>query len=285
MSTPEAIPSWSEFVAGFDLFRDAILCGAWAGLVLGFLGVYVVLRRMVFVAAAITHAAGLGVALAFYAQIHLGAGAAAHPVLGAFVLGLGTTLVLMLDPGRIGLTRESVIGLVFIFASGASLLVGDRIAQESHDIHAILFGTAVMVSKTDLWTTLGAGGAVLGLHLWLRRGLIYASFDEEAARVQRLPVRLLSALLLLTIGLMVSITTRALGAMPVFAFSVLPAIAALALSRRLGVVFLLAALLGLISAVVGYLGSFFLHFPVGASQTVVAALLALGAMLLRRFFR
>jgi zinc transport system permease protein len=134
-------------------------------------------------------------------------------------------------------------------------------------------------------TTLGAGGIVLVLHLWLRRGLIYTSFDEEAARVQRLPVRLLSALLLLTIGLMVSITTRALGAMPVFAFSVLPAMAALALSRRLGVVFLLAALFGMISAVVGYLGSFFLHFPVGASQTVVAALLAFLAMLLRRLFR
>jgi zinc transport system permease protein len=282
MGAPEPIPSWSEFVAGFDLFRDAILCGAGAGLVLGFLGVYVVLRRMVFVSAAITHAAGLGVALAFYAQIHLGAGAVAHPVLGAFALGVGTTLLLMLDPARIGLTRESVIGLVFIFASGASLLVGDRIAQESHDIHAILFGTAVMVSRADLALTLGVGGGVLGLHLWLRRGLIYASFDEETARVQRLPVGLLSALLLITIGLMVSVTTRALGAMPVFAFSVLPAMAALALSRRLGVVFLLAALLGMASAVVGYLGSFFLHFPVGASQTVVAAILALAAMLLRR---
>lgn len=283
---PEVAPSWADFVTGLEIFADPILCGAVAGLVLGFLGIYVILRRMVFVSAAITHSAGLGVALAFYAQIHLGrSGDVAHPLLAAFLLGMGSTLLLAMNPERLRLTRESLIGLVFIFASGAALLVGDRISQESHDIHAIIFGTAVLVSKEDLYTTLGAGAAVLGLHLWLRRGLVFASFDADSARVQELPVRVLDSFLLLSIGLMVSVTTRALGAMPVFAFSVLPAMAALSLSRRIGVAFALAAVLGCLSAVLGYLLSFFLRFPVGACQTVVASLfagLAMAAGLLRR---
>ena len=79
MPPAEAAPSWSDFVAGLELFRDPIVCGAAAGLVLGFLGVYIVLRRMVFVSAAITHSAGLGVALAYYAQIHLGLARARQP--------------------------------------------------------------------------------------------------------------------------------------------------------------------------------------------------------------
>jgi len=253
--------------------------------VLGLVGVYVVLRRMVFVSAAITHSAGLGVAVAFYGQIHLGLGHLANPVLGALVFGMGCTLLLTVDPARLRLTRESLIGLVFVFASGAALLVGDRISQESHDIHAIIFGTAVLVSKADLYTTLATGAVVLGLHLWLRRGLVFASFDPEGAGVQGLPVRLLDAFLLLSIGLMVSVTTRALGAMPVFAFSVLPAMAALSLSNRMGVVLALAATLGALSAVAGYILSFFLRFPVGASQTVVAAALAGAAMAAGRLLK
>jgi len=63
--TPEASPTLAEFLDGLEIFLDPILCGAAAGLVLGLLGVYVVLRRMVFVSAAITHSAGLGVAVAF----------------------------------------------------------------------------------------------------------------------------------------------------------------------------------------------------------------------------
>jgi zinc transport system permease protein len=272
--SPEPTASWSAFVAGLDIFLDPMLCGAVAGLVLGFLGVYVVLRRMVFVSAAVTHSAGLGVALAFYAQIHLGAGHALNPVYGAFVFGIGSTLLLALNPERLRLTHESLVGLCFIFASGAALLVGDRISQESHDIHAIIFGTAVLVSKADLWATLAVGGVMLALHVWLRRGFAAVSFDPESAQVQRLPVRLLDGMLLLSVGLMVSVTTRALGAMPVFAFSVLPAMAALALGIRLRWALAVAAALGALSAVLGYIASFFLHFPVGASQTVVAAIFA-----------
>ena len=282
---PEPAPTLAEFIEGLEIFLDPILCGAAAGLVLGLLGVYVVLRRMVFVSAAITHSAGLGVAAAFYGQIHLGMGDIANPVLGAFLFGMGCTVLLTLDPARLRLTRESLIGLVFVLASGAALLVGDRISQESHDIHAIIFGTAVLVSRADLYTTLGTGGVVLLLHLWLRRGLVFASFDPEGARVQGLPVRFLDTFLLLSIGLMVSVTTRALGAMPVFAFSVLPAMAALCLSQRMGVVLALAATFGTISAVAGYMVSFFLRFPVGASQTVVAAALVGIAMVAGRLLR
>jgi zinc transport system permease protein len=238
---------------------------------------------MVFVSAAITQSAGLGVACAFYAQIHLSQHFSPSAVLGAFVFGLGSTLLVAANPSRLHLTRESIIGLVFVFTSGAALLVGDRISQESHDIHSILFGSAVLVSKADLYSTLGVGGVLLALHVWLFRGFLFATFDSESARVQHLPVKLLDGLLLLSIGLMVSVTTRALGAMPVFAFSVLPAIAALSLSRRAGRVFAIAALLGAASAVLGYLFSFFLRFPVGASQTVVASLLAGLAIALKPF--
>jgi len=284
---PDPSPTWQTFVDGLEIFLDPMVCGAAAGLVLGFLGVYVVLRRMVFVSAAVTHSAGLGVAVAFYAHIHLGAGQGLNPVYGAFVFGIGTTLLLALNPERLRLTNESLVGLCFIFASGASLLVGDRISQESHDIHAIIFGTAVLVSKADLYTTLAVGGATLAVHLWLRRGFVFVSFDPESARVQQLPVRLLDGMLLLSVGLMVSVTTRALGAMPVFAFSVLPAMAALSLRLRLRWAFAVAAAVGGLSAVLGYMASFFLRFPVGASQTVVAAIfaglaMAVGALSRRR---
>ncbi len=281
----EPAPTWAEFVDGLEIFVDPIMCGGAAGLVLGYLGVFVVLRRMVFVSAAITHSAGLGVACSFYGQIHLGLGLLASPVLGAFSFGMGSTLLLAVRPERLGLTRESLIGLTFIFASGAALLVGDRISQESHDIHSIIFGTAVLVSRQDLYTVLGVGAVVLALHMWLRRGFVFSSFDPDEARVQGLPVRALDLLLLLTIGLMVSVTTRALGAMPVFAFSVLPAMAALSLTRRLGTALAVASILGLCSAVLGYMVSFFLTFPVGATQTVLASLFAGAGMLLGRLRR
>lgn len=272
-------PSLELLLSSWDLFRDPILVGAMAGAVLGYLGVFIVLRRMVFVSAALSQAAGLGVGLAFFAQIHLGfAAAAADPLMWAVSLTLLVTWALSWRGGRL-ITREGLLALFYLVGGSGALLVGTRISQEAHDIQAILFGTGVLVGPSDTAWVLGVGGVVLVLQLWWRRGFLFASLDPEGARVRGLPTRLLDAVLMVSIALLVSVATRALGALPVFAFSVLPALAAVALSRSPAVALGLATVIGLVAGAGGYLLAFFAQFPVGASQTFVAALavvLALG---------
>jgi zinc transport system permease protein len=279
--TPElSVSSWSAFIGGWDIFRNPLLCALVAGAVLGFLGVFVVLRRMVFVSAGVTQSAGLGVALAFYLEIHLGTHL--DPLLGAAALALLATLALSVESGgQIRLPREALLGLVFASSGGLAVLLGDRISQEAHDIESILFGSAVLVRSFDLAAVLVSGGIILTLHLWWLRGLVFASFDPDAARVQGLPVSLLDRTLFVSIGLMVGVSARALGALPVFAFSVLPAAAALLLGVRLPFAFALATALGALSGVGGYLFAFFYQFPVGGSQTVMAGAFVVLAILLQ----
>lgn len=264
-------PSWADFVGAFEIFRDPLLCAAVGGLALGFLGVYVLLRRMVFLGATITQAAALGVALSFYAQIHLGL--SVEPVIGAATTSLLATLLLLVDERHLGTARESLLGLAFAATGGLAVLVGDRIAQEAHDIQSILFGTAVLVRPTDLLAVLGTASVAMVGHVLFFRGLSFASFDPVAARVQGLPVRSLQAVVLISIGLVVGVTARALGALPVFALSTLPAMAALMLRTGVRSAFAIAAVLGVVAGVGGYLFAFFQGFPVGASQTAVAAAL------------
>lgn len=266
--TAEAI-TWAQFFDAWELFRDPILCAVVAGGVLGFMSVYIFLRRMVFVSAAVTQSAALGVALAFYAEIHL----ATHvdPIIGAAGAALIATLVLLLDAEKLGMTREGLLGLVFAGAGGSAVLIGDRISQEAHQIDAILFGTAVLVRRLDLIIILSVGLLLLGLHLWWLRGMTFAAFDEVAASVQGLPVRFLQGTLLVSIGLMVGVSARALGALPVFALATLPAMASLAFGFRVLGSFAVAAVFGALCGGGGYILAFFLEFPVGAMQCVSAA--------------
>src|SRR3954466_9406588 len=121
---PEAsVSSWSAFIGAWDIFRNPLLCALVAGAVLGFLGVFVVLRRMVFVSAGVTQSAGLGVALAFYLDIHLGLHL--DPLLGAAALALIATLLLSLDASWLPVPREALLGLVFALGGGGAVLLGD----------------------------------------------------------------------------------------------------------------------------------------------------------------
>lgn len=294
-------PTLTTFFANWSIFRDAVFTGALAGALLGFLGVQIVLRRMVFASSAIAQAAALGVALSFWvpAIVDPAGHAARHasdpaahivplyyePVLWALAASLLATLAFVANPVRLHLTRESVLGVVFLLGGAGTVIVGDRIKQESNDLSAILFGSAVVVQRTDLILIAIATAVLLTIHALRMRALVFAAYDPVGARVQGLPVAKLNTFVFLAVGIAVALGTRALGALPVFAFSVLPAMAALTLTSRLPLVFALAAGLGALSGGGGYLVSFRGDLPVGATQTAVALGLFALALARRAFMR
>ncbi|RMG15923.1 MAG: metal ABC transporter permease [Deltaproteobacteria bacterium] len=261
-----------------DVFGPPIAAAALAGLVLGWLGVWIVLRRMVFVSAAIAQSSALGVALIFL--LHGLIGWELEPLVGGAVATAAAGLLFVFEPSRLKVTRESILGFVYVAAGAATLVVGDAIPQESQEISAVLFGNAVLIRDADLAAIAIAGGLVLAVQLWLHRGFVLAAFDPETARVQGVPTGLLDALLFLSIGITIAASIRALGALPVFAFSVLPAMGALAHSRRMLPALVAAGVLGLLSGVMGYLIAFAYELTVGATQTLTACALGLVALVL-----
>ena len=276
-----AIPGSSvqSFVDNWTLYRDPVLAGTFAGIVLGLAGVFVLLRRAVFVTAAVSQSAALGVASAFWLGIVTGI--ELPPVLLAFAFGAAGALLLAFgNPKR--LPREATVGIVYLASGALAVIVGSQIRQEAHDVAALLFGSAVLVRPVDLWLVTGVGAVVAALLLALARALEFSGFDPEAARVQGLPLRRIEATLWLLVAAEVAVATRALGALPVFAFAVLPAFGALQLARRLPLCLALAAAFGGASGALGYLVAFLLDWPVGASQTAVATVIALTALAARR---
>lgn len=260
------------FFEGWALFREPVLAGAIAGALLGMLGVYVVLRRVVFLSAAISQAAGLGVALALYGKLHLGlVGWMASPTIGAAVV-TGIAVLPFVGVGT-GAKRDSLLGVIWLLGAGGTLVVATRIASELSDIQDLLFGTAVAVVPEDFTLLWQAALGIALLHIWWQRGFAAASFARDSARVRQVPTRLLDAVLFASIALAISICTRILGALPTFAFTILPALAALAIARHLRMALMLATVIGAAMGFGGYLLSFRYSLPVGAAQTLVGVAL------------
>lgn len=272
-------PGVGAFIDHWSLYRDPVLAGVLAGAALASLGVFVLLRRAVFLTAALSQAAGLGVALAFFCEIHLGFGVS--PLIGALTMSaLVTVLVGARTPAR--LSREAMVGFVFVFASALAVLIGDRIAQEAHDVAAILFGTAVLVRPSDL-ALLAAGAALsIGALVVIARPLTFTGLDPDGARVHGLPVRGIEIGFWSLFALEVSLATRALGSLPVFAFAVLPAATGLMLANRIRTAVAVAGVTGALSGGFGYLLAFSKELPVGAAQASTAAAFALVAFAISR---
>ena len=268
-------PTIAEFFAAWELFRDPTLTGAFAGALLGVLGVYVVLRRMVFLAASVSQAASFGVAGAYFLALQAGWAAGSWaPTVGALVMTFFTLWLVASDTSHEQHRRDSLLGFVFLSCSAGTLAIGTRIVQEIQDIESILFGTAVAVLPEDFRLVLFISSVILLVHIAGWRGFAAVSFDRTGAVVRGLPVRALELTLFCGLGIALAVSTRVLGALPTFAFSVLPAMAAVNLASNVRRALMLAALFGAISGFGGYLLAFLFELPVGATQTLLAALIA-----------
>lgn len=275
-------PTLDGFIEGWQLglYRDAIAAGSLAAAALALLGVFIVLRRAVFAAATVGQAAGLGVVFAFYMGIHWGL--PLSPVLGALLVSGAATALLALRASPRALPQDATLGLMFLAASAAAVALGDRTTQEAHEVSSILFGTAVVVSGADVMLLAVVALVVTGVVRVTWRGLAFVGFDSDGARVQNLPVRALNLGFWLMVAVTIAICTRVLGALPVFAFTVLPPISAIVTTSSLGVTLLVSSALGALCAAGGYTAAYFLALPVGATQTLMAALLLAPALLLAR---
>lgn len=272
-----------EFIDSYFLWRDPMIVGAVSGAICGFLGVYVVLRRIIFVSAALTQISSFGVALSFYLEGYsLGALASLiHPFILSIALTSLAALFFALKRDYSRISREGVIGFGFLIASGAVVILGDRITKGAHDIANILFGSAVVVDPKDLLIIPAVALAAAIIHAIYFKDFIFVSFDEESARLFKYPVRMLNTVMLITIAVVASVSTRALGALPVFAFLALPPLTSLFLTEKLKLVFALSVIMGVLSATLGYFFSFILSIPTGASMAVCASIFFILGLLWR----
>jgi zinc transport system permease protein len=278
------VSAWGDFLAAQDIWRDPLLASVLAGGLCGFLGVYVVLRRTVFVSAALTQLSTLGIITALLAEEAVGVEAehAGVQLAVAIVFSVAGALVFGLALRGRRVPGESAVGVTYVIAGALVVLGGNRLVHAAHDLNAMVFGNAVAVPLADLVALAVVTLLCALVHAACAKELVFVSFDAETAAALGYDVRFWNALLFVTLGLAVPVAARVLGALPVFAFLTLPAAAALLVTRRLRAVFVAATLLGIAGAAAGYLVSWFAQLPTGATMVALAALLAIPGLLLRR---
>lgn len=276
------------FFESWLLWRDAMGVALLGAGMCAFLGVYIVVRRVVFVSAALSQMSGLGVALAFYIASLAGVSCTdapiyLNPVWYALVFAALGAVLFSLRLGSRRMASGTLVGLGYGLAGSLAILVlnSPQVIREAHEVNDLLYGNAVAVSSAQLVITTGAALVIALLHGLFGKEFLFVSFDAEMARTLGIRTGAWNTLLYLTFALGISVSTRVIGALPVFAFTVIPAAAALMLADRVWSIFVVAVVIGLCGAAGGYYASFRWSLPTGAAMVVVSALFLLPGALRR----
>jgi zinc/manganese transport system permease protein len=247
----------------YPFMVSAFRAGAIVAVVSAAVGWFVVLRRQTFAAHTLSAVAFPGAAGATL----VGVGA----VYGYFTVCLAAAVVIAAVRRRGASGEESAAtGIVQAFLLACGFLFVARYRGLLEGPQAILFGTFLGISASQVTVLLVAGAVVLVVLGVLGRPLFFASVDPEVAAARGVPVRGLDAAFLLLVGAATAEAGQITGTLLVFALMVIPAATAQAVTARPVAGLVLAVLIAFTATWLGLIAAYYSPYPLGFFVTTFA---------------
>lgn len=246
----------------YDFARDALTAGLLIALLGAVVGFFVVLRRMAFVAAGISHAALGGVAI----------GVLLHqsPTLWAIIFSIAVALM-MARLGQRGVHEDTAMGIFFPASMAFGVVAISFSKTWQQDLLGYLFGNILAVNRDDLVILAVTTAGVLGVTAIFFKELLFVSFDEESAHAAGVPVDRMRTLLLVLCAVTVVVSIKVVGTVLVSAMLVIPAATAALWTGRWQRLLAGSAVIGLAAMGAGWTVSFSTNVAMGPAVVLVAA--------------
>ena len=246
-----------------------------------YLGLHVIAREVIFVDLSLAQMAGLGSVVALLYGV-------APDSRTAFIFSLVFTCIgaalfaLTRTRGKGRVPHEAIIGIVYVAASAAAILVADKAPRGAEALHDVLEGSIIWIT----WPTiLKKGAAYVGLgvlHFALRKQFLKISFHPDEAEREGWRIRAWDFLFYVSFGVAVTMSVPVAGVLLVFTMLVVPAVVAFLFSRDIRKMVLISWGTGALASALGLYISYVGNFPTGPLIVCMYGLVLLGAGVLRK---
>lgn len=258
----------------YDFLLRGLIVGLMISVCSSLLGVTLVLKRFSMIGDGLGHVGfgALAVATAFgWAPL-----AVTLPVtvLAAFFL-------LRLSEGGY-IKGDAAIALVSASSLAIGIFVVSATTGMNTEVDSYLFGSILTLSVEDVVLSVVLCAVVLVLFVLFYNRIFAMTFDETFARASGVPTSMYNTILAALVAVTIVIGMRMMGALLISSLIIFPALSTMQIGRSYLVVTVSAALLSVLSFIVGYLLSLTFGTPTGASVVLINLAVFLVCYLVRR---
>jgi zinc/manganese transport system permease protein len=258
-----------------DLMIPPIVAGLVILSIHAYLGLHVIARGVIFVDLAFAQIAALGATVGFLLGVQ-------HDTPLALAFSMGFTLVgaLIFSFSRLEKTavpQEALIGITYVVASAAVILIAGFTAEGAEHIAETLTGTLIWVGWPEI-IRMGVVYSVVGvIHFIFRKPLLAVSLGE--ADVPR--ARAWDFLFYVLLGIVISFSVPVAGVLMVFSSLVIPGVVAFLFTSRFSTALWIALGVGSVAHVTGVVASFQTDIPTGPLLVCTFGLALVVALMIR----
>ena len=282
-----------QILAPDFLLRNSIYTSVLVGLACPLVGVFLVVRRLVFMGVALPQISSTGVAIALSLPLWFGFKLSEHSsqsvhslaFAGSVSFSLAAILMLAFLERRGSGQPEGRLGTAYVVASALSIILLAKNPYGEIGWLDMLKGEIITISNFDLTLTAVALAFVVATLALFHKELLLVSFDRETAIIMRKNVVFWDVLLYVLIGLTVSIAVLSVGPLIAFGFLLIPALTAHLFARNMHQFTVMASLIGGVSAFIGFCIAYKWDLPVGPTDVVLLGVLYAIAWIVVRIVR
>jgi len=241
----------------YEFMRNALMAGLLAAVACGIVGVYVVVKKIVFISGGIAHASFGGIGLGYFLGI--------NPIIGALFFSLASGLAIGGVTRKTRLPEDTAIGILWALGMALGVVFIALTPGYAPDLMSYLFGNILTVPLGDILLMLALDAVIIGIVVALYKEYLILSFDEEYGTAIGMPVEKLYLLLLAMIALTVVVLIRVVGMILVIALLTFPAAMARQFTHNMKTMMFLSVLFGFLFTLGGLWLSYLLKLPSGAT--------------------
>jgi len=221
----------------------------------GVMGTYVVVKRIAFIAGGIAHSVlgGMGAAVYFGFE----------PLHGALPAAIAAALLIGWVRLHWSAQEDTLISALWAIGMAVGVLFIAKAPGYQADLMSYLFGNILLVPRESLWFMVALDLILLVIVAAYHRQFLAVVFDEEFARLRGVPVGFFYLLLLVLVAVTVVLLIQVVGLILVLALLTLPAAVAGHYVHSIGLMMLIATLLGAVLSIAGLALSYGPDLPAG----------------------
>ncbi len=247
----------------YQFMQRALIAAVLVSIACGVVGSYVVIKRIVSLSGAISHAAFGGVGLGYFLGI--------NPVLAAIPFSIISAMAIGGVRQITNISEDTGIGILWSVGMAIGVIFINLTPGYAPDLFSYLFGSILTVNNTDLYIMLILDLIIITTVYLFRREFLAVSFDEEFSKVIGLHSLLIYMLLLALVALSVVVLIKVVGVILLIALFTIPAAISKQYTYNLRKLMILATVVGIILTSVGLILSYIFNLASGATIVMVLA--------------
>ena len=258
--------NWWQILTS-EFMRNALIGGTLVALAAGLIGYFIVVRNNAFAAHALAHIGFPGATGAVLVGVPVSVGLGVFCIGGALVIGA---------LGKRADDREVATGTVLAAATGLGLFFSSLATRSNSTVTNVLFGNLLAVSHQQLVIFAVLVAVLAAVIAFIYRPLLFASVNADVAEARGVPVRALSVVFMVLLGLAVTMAVQAVGTLLLFALVVTPAATAIMLTARPGAAMGVSTVLSIFGVWAGLAVSAMFNMPPSFPIVTIVCVIWLG---------